>query len=205
MNHAARTISVIKACGLIAVAGCILVSLADVVGVIIVSLNPISASISKLAIGEYAWIQDLGLDAYALGVFALAVGLFLQVRGDGRWHTGLLLLLVLGIDIILIAEHNQYTGRPERGVAIHIYLVYALYALVAVIPLFLARGLKRFGRHWRVGSLVMSGLWLVLAPFFFFVPDSVDGAYERFLALFLVLSVGGAGWKLIRVNRASED
>ena len=189
-----------KVCGVIAVAGCVLVSLADLVGTIVKGHNPISQTISKLAIGEHAWIQDVGLDAYAVGVFALAVGLFLVVSGGWRWYTGLVLLVLLGIDIVFISEHNQYAGRPGRGAAIHIYLVYALYALVAAIPLFLAEGMRRFDKRWRVGSWAMSLSWLVLAPFFFFVPDTMNGAYERFLALFLVVSVASVGYKLTQVN-----
>ena len=197
--------SVIRFCGFIALLGCLLVSLGDVAGAIVAGHNPISETISKLAIGKHAWIQDLGLDAYAVGVAALSFGLFLLIKGDLRWHAGLALLLALSVNIFLIAEHNQYAGRPGRGAAIHIYLVYILYGLVALIPVFLAKGLQHLGEQWRTYSYMFAGLWLVLAPFFFLVPEWINGAYERFLALFLLIGAGTLGYKLFAEKYQSES
>jgi len=189
----------IVGCGVIALLGCILVTAANLIGILVVDAhNPISETISKLAIGDYAWIQDLGLDAFAIGLFALALGLYLRLSGGWRWQVGLGLVVLLGIDVLLIAEHNQYAGRPGRGAAIHIYCVYALYALFAASTFLLAKNLKKLGARWHSFSLVVSVGWLVLAPFFFVVPDSWDGAYERFLALFILVWVGGLAWKLSR-------
>lgn len=195
---------IIKFCGFLALLGCLLVSLGDVAGAIVAGHNPISETISKLAIGEHAWIQDLGLDAYAVGVAALSFGLFLRIEGDVRWHAGLALLVALSVNIFLIAEHNQYAGRPGRGAAIHIYLVYILYGLVALIPILLAKEVRYFGQKWRTYSYTFASLWLVLAPFFFLVPDWVNGAYERFLALFLVFGAGALGYKLFQTQQQGK-
>lgn len=181
-----------------------LVTLANLVGIIVKSHNPVSQTISRLAIGEYAWIQDLGLDAYAIGIFALTIGLYLSLDKTWRTLSGFVLLILLSVDILLIAEHNQYLGRPGRGEAIHIYLVYALYALVALIPMLLAKALSVFGERWRRRSWIFATLWLVLAPFFFVVPDNINGGVERLLALFLLFGVGFTGWQLM-VTQSQES
>ena len=189
----------VVACGIVALLGCGLVTAANLIGILVVEdHNPFSETISKLAIGKYAWIQDAGLDAYAAGLFALALGLYLTLSGGWRWRLGLGLLVILSIDVILIAEHNQYAGRPGRGAAIHIYLVYALYALFTLVSFLLAAPLKKLGDAWRKFSLAVSAAWFVLAPLFFIVPDSWDGAYERFLALFLLVWVAALAWRLVR-------
>ena len=194
---------VIVGCGAVALLGCALVIAANLVGILVVDAhNPISETISKLAIGDHAWIQDAGLDAFATALFALALGLYLGLPGGWRWHSGLALLALLGVDILLIAEHNQYAGRPGRGAAIHVYCVYTLYGLFTLVTFLCAETLARLGGRWRRFSLGISGGWFVLAPFFFFVPDGWDGGYERFLALFLLAWVGGLAWKLSRVHLA---
>lgn len=197
---------VIVGCGVVALLGCVLVTAANFIGILVVDAhNPISETISKLAIGEHAWIQDLGLDAFAIGLFSLALGLHLTLSGGWRWQAGLVLLILLGVDVLLIAEHNQYAGRPGRGAAIHIYCVYALYGLFSLITFLLAANLKKLGDRWRRFSLSISVSWLVLAPLFFVVPTRWDGAFERFLALFLLAWVGGLAWQLSSTYSAQSS
>lgn len=75
-------------CAAVALLGCVLVTAANLIGILIVDdHNPISETISKLAIGDYAWIQDFGLDAFAVSLFALALGLYLSLTGG--WRLGL--------------------------------------------------------------------------------------------------------------------
>ena len=113
-------------CGIIGIFGCISVIIADIIGIIVVEKhNPISETISALAITKSAWIQDTGLNLYAAAMIACAIGLYAWNLEGVRWKIAAVLLGLLGIDIILIAEHNQYAGRPGVGAAIHIYCVYA--------------------------------------------------------------------------------
>ena len=42
-----------------------------------------------------------------------------------------MLLVLFDIDVILIAEHNQYAGRKGVGASIHIQCVYVLALLFA--------------------------------------------------------------------------
>ena len=189
-------------CGIIGIFGCISVIVADIIGIIVVEKhNPISETISALAITKSAWIQDLGLDFYAAAAIACAIGLYAWNLEGMRWKIAAILLGLLGVDIILIAEHNQYAGRPGVGAAIHIYCVYALAVLFALITLLFSFGLRKVGRNWYRYSMVTAIVWTVLAPIFFFVPTNIDGAYERFISLITISWVGAISWLLIKRGR----
>ena len=189
-------------CGAVGLFGCVAVITTDIVGIIVVeSHNPISDTISALAIEKAAWIQDIGLDFYAAGIIACAVGLYRWNLGGKKWKIGTVLLGLLGIDIVLIAEHNQYAGRPGVGANIHIYCVYALAILFASSTLLLAFGLRKLARNWYLYSMGTAISWTVLAPIFFFVPTGIDGAYERFISLITIAWVAAISWLLIRKGK----
>lgn len=187
------------ACGIVGIFGCLSVIIADIIGIIVVeNHNPISETISALAITKSAWIQDLGLDLYAVAMFACAIGLYAWNLGGWRWKLASVLLGLLGIDIILIAEHNQYAGREGVGASIHIQCVYALAVLFAAITFLTSFGLRRVGRNWYRYSIGTAIVWTVLAPIFFFVPTNIDGAYERFISLITICWVAVISWLLIK-------
>ncbi|MGF1495276.1 MAG: DUF998 domain-containing protein [Elainellaceae cyanobacterium] len=189
-------------CGTIGILGCLVAVGTNLAGIILVERHdPISETISKLAIGKYAWVQDLGLDFFAVALFATAVGLYRWQLGKLKWKIGTALLVLLGIDVILIAEHNQYANRAGVGASIHIQCVYALGLLFALSTLILAFGLRKLGRKWYRFSLGTSIFWTVMGPIFFFVPTSWDGAFERFVALIMVTWVATISWLLIRRGR----
>ena len=186
-------------CGVIGIFGCLAVIVSDVIGIILVDRhNPISDTISALAIEKYAWIQDTGLDLYAIAIIACAIGLYAWNLGGIKWKIGTILLFLLGIDIVLIAEHNQYAGREGVGASIHIQCVYALALLFAAVTLLLASALRKVGRNWYRFSLGIAIFWIVLAPIFFFVPTNIDGAYERFISLITIAWVAAVSWLLIK-------
>ena len=191
-----------KICGVIGIIGCIAAIATDIIGIIVVKdHNPISETISSLAIEKSAWIQDTGLDFYAAGMIACGIGLYVLNLEGLRWKIGTVLLGLLGIDVILIAEHNQYAGREGVGASIHIQCVYALAVLFAAITLLLSFGLRRAGRNWYRYSLCTAIVWTVLAPIFFFVPTNIDGAYERFISLITISWVAAMSWLLIRTGQ----
>ena len=186
-------------CGIVGWLGWVSVLVADVVGILLVERHdPISETISRLAVGRYAWIQDLGLDLFALGVAACAIGLFAWRRGGAVWKTGLVLLLLLAADLIVIAEYNQYAGQGNRDGTIHLCAVYALYGLFALSTLLLSFGLRRAGHAWHRFDLGVFVAWTVLAPLLFIVPTAWNGAYERFLGLFLLAWFAAVSALLIR-------
>ena len=177
----------LPACGLVGLLGSLGVVLADLIGILLVERHdPISETISALAVGRLAWIQDLGIFLFAAGVVACAVGLYAWRAGGERWTWGLFLLLLLAIDLGFIAGYNQYAGQGNRDGAVHMALVYALYGLFALAALLLAPGLRRAGRAWHRFGLAVLLAWTGLAPLLKIVPTSWDGAYERFLGLILL-------------------
>ena len=186
-------------CGIVGIFGCLSVILANIVGIIVVdNHNPISETISALAITEHAWIQDLGLDLYAVAMFACAIGLYAWNLGGLKWRIASVLLGLLGIDVILIAQHNQYAGREGVGASIHIQCVYVLAVLFTAITLLLSFGLRKVGRSWYRYSMGTAIVWTVLAPIFFFVPTNIDGAYERFISLITISWITAISWLLIK-------
>ena len=58
---------------------------------------------------------------------------------------GLVALAVLGLIVFLVGARNEYGDNNSEGVVIHIYLVYALGALMAAIPFLLAPGAHQAG------------------------------------------------------------
>lgn len=198
LERAAQILSL--TCGVIGVIGSFAAVIANFVGIIVVEQHdPISETISMLAIGKYAWIQDLGLDFYAAGLVACAVGLYAWNLSKVRWKLGALSLVSLGVIVILIAEHNQYVGQPENnGQAIHRQLVYAFGALFALSTLLFAFGLRCVGKNWYRFSIGMTVVWVLLAPLFFYIPTAWDGVYERFLGLLVFSWTVALSWLLVQ-------
>lgn len=186
-------------CGVIGILGCLAAMIANLVGIIVVERhNFISETISKLAIGKYAWIQDLGLDLLAVGFLAIAVGLYTWNLGGWKWKIGTILLGLLSLVILVIAEYNEYADRGSLGATIHLFCVCILALFFSILTLLLAPGLRKIGRNWSRFSIGTSIIWTVLAPFFFVIRTSWDGAYERFLALIMFIWMMAVSWLLIK-------
>ncbi|MBZ9730310.1 DUF998 domain-containing protein [Salegentibacter sp. JZCK2] len=175
-----------KICGALGIFGCFVVIAADLIGIALHEKHdPISDTISMLAIGKYGWIQDWGLDILALGYFALAVGLFTWKRSGTKWIISLIILVLISINLVFIAEHNQYAGRP--GYNIHRELVYILAGLFLVLTILISFDLKYLKPFLKRFSFWIAALWLIFAPVLTLIPDSLDGAYERIVCSLLVI------------------
>lgn len=186
-------------CGAIGIFGCFAAALADIIGIIVVEKhNPITETISKLAIGKYAWIQDIGLDFLAAGFFMTAIGLYRWNLNGWKWKTGTILLGLLTIVILIIAEYNEYANRESFGATIHLACVVVLALFFSLLTLLLAPGLGKISRRWSHFSVSISIIWTILSPIFFLIQTSWDGAYERFLGLIVFTWTITVSWLLIR-------
>lgn len=175
-------------CGIVGIVGGLVVVIADFIGIFVVdSYNPITQTISNLAIGKYGWIQDVGLNLYGISLFILAIALWRWNLGDWRWRSGAILLFLIGIDILVISEYDRYARDPNSfGRMVHLYAVYVLGVLLPLTCLLCSFGLRRVGRKWRYFSWAIAALWIIFGPPFFRVPTNYDGLYERFVAVILL-------------------
>lgn len=195
------------AAGLVGLAGCLAALAADVVAWILhPHFSPMGETISDLAAGRYAIVADLGLYAFAVGLGALAYGLMTTTdpsRNRGMfWIGGCVALALAAVDVAIIAAYEEYGDGDDGGFVIHGELVTLLGALTLAATVLLARGLATFGERWRILALAFAGLWVMVAPPFFFVPTSLDGGYERVVAVLLVGFVAALSWMLVRAGRA---
>lgn len=201
-EHEHRRSRFLEVCGLAGVFGVAAAVITDLLGALVVDgYSMISQSISSLAVGRFAWIQDSGLYAMAIGTIALAVGLARWRLKDSKGLLGALALLLIGIDIFVIGYFNEYAGQQNRGADIHINAVYALGILFALATFLLGASLRWVNRSWAAASMLLGALWIVTVPFFFFVPSNWFGLYERGLGLILVCWIGAMGWLLWRGRR----
>lgn len=175
-----------RICGIIGIFGCFSVLITDILGIALhEEHNPIRNTISMLAIGKYGWIQDSGLDLLAVGFVAIAFGLYTWKNTGTRWILSLIILILIALDLVLIAEHNQYAGRP--GYTIHRKLVYCLAVFFPVLLFMISSDLKAIKPVLKKISRWIAVLWLVMAPLMPLIPDNLNGAYERLTGFLIIL------------------
>lgn len=180
----------ILALGYYAIAGCVIFIISILIADVVVPDHDwIADTISDLGAGRFEFIVDIGLYAFSASLICIAVLSAHVHLGGWTWSLGIVGFALLGLIVFLVGARNEYGDNDSEGVVIHIYLVYALGILMAVLPVALAGGAARAGDRYRKLLLAYAALWAVSAPFFFFLPDAVDGIYERYLGLISVATV----------------
>ena len=186
--------------GGVALFGCAAVLVCDFImwALLLPDYSPLSGTISELGAGPHHDLQDAGLVLFVIGILALFGGLVLRGEACTRAYVVRGAFLLLAIDITLIALVNEYGDGDTGGMVLHPYFVGALYVLVAVL-LWLGPTVEPTkGSSWAKLGRVLAVIWVLTAPFFYMVPDSINGAYERFLGLIMVASVAIAAYELLR-------
>jgi energy-converting hydrogenase Eha subunit A len=93
---------------------------ADIVGILMVEdQDPIRQTISQLTHSKYSYIQDIGLTVFEIGIL-LGMALYVWKSNFTMLKLGAFLLSIIGICIVVLAEFNQFAGKP--GTTIHIVL-----------------------------------------------------------------------------------
>jgi hypothetical membrane protein len=182
-NHEHNRVFVV-ALSCYAILGCAIFGMSILIADFVVpEHNWISDTISDLGAGRYEFIVDVGLYSFSAALIAIALLAAHVHFGGARWSLGTVGFAILALIVFLVGARNEYGDRDNEGVVIHIYLVYALGLLMAVLPWLMSKGAGIVSR--KTGRLmkVISGLWAVSAPIFFFLPTSIDGIYERYLGL----------------------
>jgi len=191
-----------RVAGWIGLAGCAVALATDAATALLVEdYDYVADTISDLAEGPWAWLQDAGLCAFALGLAANAVSFWRQQRGDRRGMTGASLLLLAAGTIVAIALYDAY--GPREGWTVHYVLVVSYAVLHFAASLLLGSALQDLAPWAAKASVANAFLFLLAAVPFYWLPDHWDGIYERGLAA-LVL-----GWlttlSIVRLRRLQPD
>lgn len=196
----AQTNGFVRSAAAAAILSCVVVVFADIASwaLLVENYNPISETISALAVGAGSWLLDLGLWTFAAGCVALGLGMLRRRLEGWTWILAALAVLLLGPVIGVIALFNEYAGKQNAGADIHINAVYTLGILVGLAALLVLPALRALDSRLAPRGLVFGVVWLILAPLFFVVPDSWNGGYERGLALMLLGWVTATSILLLR-------
>lgn len=165
------------------------------------SYSLVSGTISALAVGRYAWVQDVGIDAFAVSFVALALGLlYWRPVRQWVWLCSVMFLVLSGIATFLIAQHHVY-GPYTPAMPIHAELVAVLFITTALALIGVARNTKRAHSGVRLLTLLFGIPFCVLGVPYFFMPERIEGAYERFLVALVLMWTLGISYFLLRLSR----
>nr|WP_093740326.1 DUF998 domain-containing protein [Sulfitobacter delicatus] len=192
--------------GWVAVLGCVVFAVSILIADFVVPDHDwIADTISDLGAGRYESIVDIGIYAFSAALVACALLCAHVHLGGARWSAGTIGLAALALIVFLVGARNEYGDNDSDGVVIHIYLVYALGLLMLLIPWLLSHGLEETAPGQGKALRVISLLWLISAPPFFFLPTGIDGLYERYLGLIAMAMVVLLGRLFIRRGRALRE
>ncbi len=182
--------TLIIALGWFAILGCAILGISILIADLVVPDHDwIADTISDLGAGRYEFIVDIGIYAFAASLVCIALLAAHVYVGGWPWAMGIIGFAALGLIVFLVGARNEYGDSDNEGVVIHIYLVYALGLLFAALPWAMVQGARRIGTTHDRALIGLSLLWTVSAPVFFFLPDSIDGIFERYLGLIAFLIV----------------
>ncbi|MFX0542178.1 DUF998 domain-containing protein [Roseovarius sp. S4756] len=173
-------------CGLLGLGGCASLIIGTLVAPIYVPNHDwISDTISDLAAGRWEILMDVALYGFAAGLMATALAAAHAHLGKAGWSVGVMSLSLLAAAVVIIGARNEYGDNDNEGVVVHIYIVYAMGALFALLSAVMQAGLRTSG-HVRAGWWIIAlGIgWVVMSPVFLMSATSVDGLLERILGLF---------------------
>ncbi|EBA11134.1 DUF998 domain-containing protein [Roseobacter sp. CCS2] len=190
--------------GWFAIAGCVIFTISILIADFVVPDHDwIADTISDLGAGRYEFIVDIGIYAYSAALVAIALAAAHLHLGGPRWSIGVVGLSMLALLVFLIGARNEYGDNDNEGVVIHIYLVYGLGVLMALVPWLMSGGASKVDPAAGNALIGISIVWTISAPVFFYLPTDVDGIFERYLglisfALVIVLArvLGRAGRQL---------
>lgn len=181
----------VKGLSYAAISGCIIFAISILIADFVVPDHDwLADTISDLGAGQYEFIVDIGIYAFAGSLMAIALCAAHIHLGGPRWSIGLIGVGLLALIVFLIGARNEYGDNDDEGVVIHVYLVYALGLIMTLAPWLMSGGAYRVGRMYGNSLVAVSIVWTVSAPFFFFLPTAIDGIYERYLGLIAFAFLG---------------
>ncbi|OBX26019.1 uncharacterized protein DUF998 [Gelidibacter algens] len=177
---------VLKYGGIALVIGSLSTIVADVVGIMVVEdHNPVRQTISQLAHGKYAYIQDIGLTVFGIGILLGGMALYVWRSNSTMLKLGAFLLGIMGICIVVLAEFNQFAGTP--GTTIHIVLSVVIGLLYLSSTILIGIAFKKINTNWYYGSIGIGISFLMACSGFLIISEAYEGAYERGVVLIVLI------------------
>ena len=185
MAHA----SILKTCGVVGIGGVLFAIAADVLSWFLAEgYSPISQSISALAVGNGSWLIDLGLWVLASACVAIGGGMLALGISARRWSIAAITTITIGVEVAVVAMVNEYAGDHNAGANVHTLAIFLLYLSFAAAALTSRPGLEELGSSAASYSRTAGWIWIVLAPiYYFWYPSGWAGAFERALALLMLV------------------
>ncbi|MGK7654279.1 MULTISPECIES: DUF998 domain-containing protein [unclassified Roseovarius] len=170
--------------GLLGIAGCLCLILGTLVAPFYVpDYNWWSDTVSDLAAGDSEIIMDVALYGFATGIMATALAASHDHLGESGWSIGVLSLAAIAGIVVIVGARNEYGDGDQDGVVIHIYLVYMLGALFALVPATMASALRHVAPKSARAMIALGAIWVVLVPVFLTMGTRWDGLVERIMGL----------------------
>lgn len=161
-------------------------------------MNFVTHTVSELAAGRLAWVQDLGLCALGFAMAAAGIALYRLHLGGFFWKGGSVVMVLVGAAICLLALYNEYGDDDLCLVTIHGELVWGIGIGLVVALLSLRNGLGRVRRSLAVLTLVVAVVLLLGGPYLPMVSTEWDGLYERVICVAVLLWLGTVSWMLAK-------
>lgn len=173
-------------CGVLGLGGCSALIIGTLVAPIYVpSHDWVADTISDLAAGRWEILMDVALYGFAAGLMGTSIAAAHAHMGKAGWSVGVMSLALLAAIVVIIGARNEYGDNDNEGVVIHIYLVYAMGALFALLSAAMQAGLRASGHQRASWWIIALGIgWAIMSPVFLMSFTSIDGLLERILGLF---------------------
>lgn len=176
------TVGYIRFGGFAAIVGCVFAVLLDILAIAIYEdHNPIRQTISQLAHGKYAYIQDIGLLFLGIGCIFGGIALYHLKSSKSSIKLGGLALLLMGLCIGVLAEFNDIVGKP--GTTLHFLFATTIGILFLVFAICFGLGTRKVNEKWYHQSIFVSTIFLLGALAFLWIAPAYQGLYKRCLAL----------------------
>lgn len=147
----------------------------------------LSTTISDLAAGEFAWVQDLALCLVGLSLVTTALIAWLCGRKSWREAVGAPALAIAGVAIAGLALYDEYGDGDTGGMVIHIELVGVAAFSFTLAQLALARFAGDIAGWLGWLSYATALIWVLGGAGTYLVPDQIQGAAERLAALAMLV------------------
>lgn len=185
--------------GIALIIGCWCAIISDVLGILVFEgHNPIRQTISQLAHGKYAYIQDIGLVLFGIGIILGAISLYAWKSNDKLIKTGAFTLGFSGVLIAILAEFNDFAGEP--GTSIHMALAITIGISLLLSMILVSIVMQKINKTWMYISFSMLGVFLFSSLGFFVIPNQFQGIYERAVVLLVLTWLLGLGYFLINTR-----